>query len=90
MAIHYSTFVLPPTAERPARVPMVLLFADSAREIGTIPLITSVHRVEDELTPYRRATAVLDPLAVSGAWARAVRKDYGGGGPGGRQGAAGA
>ncbi|NEB74266.1 hypothetical protein G3I40_03270 [Streptomyces sp. SID14478] len=78
MTMHCATTVLDAGEERTGPVPVIVLWTDTADEVGTIPLATSAHRVANEVTLYRRASAVTPPVDVTELWARTVEEEYGG------------
>ncbi|MFI1203562.1 hypothetical protein ACH4VR_29720 [Streptomyces sp. NPDC020883] len=68
--------MLPPMGANDFHVPFFVLGADTVEEIQTIPLVTSVHRIENEIMPYSHASEVLGPAPVTDLWARTVDEEY--------------
>ncbi|MET8680039.1 hypothetical protein ABZW18_21260 [Streptomyces sp. NPDC004647] len=73
MAVHYTTFVLQASVSLPDDTPVLVLGADTAEEIPGIPLVTSLHRIDNAVMPFSHAAMVLGEFPVSDAWIEAVQ-----------------
>jgi len=77
MAIHHSTFVMPgATMGLPHDTPFLVLGAESVEELGSIPAVTSLHRVGNHVTPFCHASAVLTQIPVTDVWGTVSREQY--------------
>lgn len=67
--MHFTTFVIaglrPPT-------PVLVLAPETGPEVGALPLVTSLHRVGNEVTGYVHASPLPAPVPVSDRWIEAV------------------
>lgn len=81
MSIHYSTVVWP-AAETGFDwdTPLLVLAGETAADVASIPLPTSLHRVGNEVMPFTHAAMRDDfgPIPVSDAWIAAVEGGYDG------------
>ncbi|MFB8199357.1 hypothetical protein [Kitasatospora purpeofusca] len=76
MSVHFTTFVLPKTAiNLPHDTPFLVFGADTAEEITSIPLATSLHVIGNELMPLVHASETY-PVPVSDHWIRASMEEY--------------
>ncbi|WP_206743402.1 hypothetical protein, partial [Streptomyces graminilatus] len=56
--------------------PFLVLGADSTEETGTIPAVTSLHRIGNYVTPFSHASMVLGEVPVTDLWASVSREQY--------------
>lgn len=75
MAIHHTTFVLPAAVLGLGYdTPFLVLGAETAEEVDSIPCVTSLHRIGNSVMPFMHASPVLGELPVSDTWAEAAVK----------------
>jgi len=73
--MHFTSFVIP-QLNPPA--PVLVFAPETEQEIDDLPLVTSLHRIGNEVMPYVHARALGHPLPASDRWIEAVEA-YGGG-----------
>ncbi|SEE85380.1 hypothetical protein SAMN05216483_6801 [Streptomyces sp. 2131.1] len=79
MPIHYTTFVMPGAVMgMPHDTPFFVLGAEFKEELGSIPAVTSLHRIENQMMPYSHASMVLGEVPVSDLWATTSTEQYDG------------
>jgi hypothetical protein len=77
MSLHYTTFVMPGAVMGlPHDTPFLVLGAETAEEVGSIPAVTSLHRVGNYVTPFSHASAVLEEVPVTDLWGAVSREQY--------------
>ncbi|MER5599890.1 hypothetical protein [Streptomyces sp. NPDC002265] len=77
MAIHFTTFVMPGAAMgQPHDTPFLVLGAETAEEIDTIPAVTSMHRVGNHAMLLCHAAPVLAEVPVTDLWGKVSAEQY--------------
>jgi hypothetical protein len=77
VAIHYTTFVMPQQMTGfEWATPVLVLAADSTEEIPKIPLVTSMHVLDNTAMPLAHATPVLGEFPVSDVWVTVSQREY--------------
>ncbi|MFC7331368.1 hypothetical protein [Marinactinospora rubrisoli] len=75
--IHTEVFTIPARLSGLGyATPVLAVAADTAEETAGLPLITSAHRIDDEVMAYCHAAAVLGPIAVPRPWVEVVEGEY--------------